>query len=232
MPNKAWTIIKGYYDESHINCQQWATAETRYLAKWDICKSLSVYIPFFNNAVTKLNELEPLIPDRQAPNGEAVRRQFLENGSTQKDDHFKIQALTYKNSQRNVLLEEVQQNLIEVDPVSKKLTQVNHNVEEAAISAAGVAGDNSLIKGPSGVYYNIHYPVKLLKKMTKAEKDDLFSSKGKTGDRVTVDEAKRQSSSAKSWLEQLEKRSNPSKSGGSGTRGDCGGGGGRGKRGG
>ena len=68
--------------------------------------------------------------------------------------------------------------------------------------------DDLLKKGPSGMYYNIHYPRKLVKKMTNSEKDDLFGRKGKSGGRVTVNEAKRQSSAAKSWLEKLEKRSN------------------------
>ena len=58
------------------------------------------------------------------------------------------------------------------------------------------------------MYYNIHYPRKLVKKMTNSGKDDLFGRKGKSGGRVTVNEAKCQSSAAKSWLDKLEKRSN------------------------
>ena len=72
MPNEAWTILQGFYDDSHLNRQQWANAMSRYSSKWDTNKSLLLYVPIFNNAVTRLNDLESMIADKQAPNAEAI----------------------------------------------------------------------------------------------------------------------------------------------------------------
>ena len=72
MPNKAWKILEGFYDDSHLNCQNWAKAMSRYMSKWDANKTLSLYVPFFNTAVTRLTDLAPLIAEEQAPNADAV----------------------------------------------------------------------------------------------------------------------------------------------------------------
>ena len=209
MPNEAWTILQGFYDDSHLNRENWAKAMSRFLSKWDVNKSLSLYVPVFNNAVQRLNDLAPEIPDKQAPNVDACRRQFLVNTTLCTNDDFKILRSNLENNLKNVPLHEVQQRLIEVDPVSKKATEVNHNVAEASVSAAEVVEKSSLIKGPSGVYYNISYPGKLVAKMTQVEKDDLLGAKGKSGQRVSVKKAEEMSNAAKTWLSQLKQRSFP-----------------------
>ena len=89
-------------------------------------------------------------------------------------------------------LPEVQRRLIKVDPVSKKETQVNHNVAE--VSAAGVADKSSPPKGQSGVYLNVHYPWNMIKQMTQEEKDELMSGNSKQRDRMSLSKAQKSSS--------------------------------------
>lgn len=144
--------------------------------KWDPSKDIKKFSKSFNDSIVEMRDCAKKLKDKQVPNADAIRRQYLDSVGNATDQMMISTIANFKTINNTSNLDEIQSTLANLDPNKAKKTITNHRASVAAASGVTFDGEDSDKKKPAEVLPPVtlvRYPKKFIQSLPAKDRDIL-----------------------------------------------------------